>query len=460
MHAQIQPAAQLAQERSQRSGVRSWLGAAALFAFALAWFVLARDRDLDGQFLIDEAEWIGMGVVSYGLATTGTVPDSGATAQELELGAADPWRSGISESTFGWMNPVYPKLALGAVAHAAGVEQVSRDLYPRFYGVRNETALSGRRAARNDLLPALFPSRVLIAVLAAGIALALFALARMAGGTWSGIGAYGLWLASPTAREVAVYVRTDLAPMLFGLAALWWFLIHWRSAIGARDCKHQFASCLILGGLCGLAVGSKLNGALVSFAVPLWFVHGIRIAGPTTVVALWRGLLGLCLVGASCAAVFWLSLPALWGSWPWNSLPDLFQRWDASFVFQVRKSGEAVPRDWYDRIALVAQRALFDQEPLRQATGLWLGLPLAALGLMRLIYQALRAQALQGRIAGTLLLYLVVVLAGTTAWLPMDRDRFYQPLLPWIVVLEAVALGNLSSWLWSRRRRTAAAATL
>lgn len=417
----------------------SGLLAAGLFLLAGAFLLLARPAASEGPARIDENEWLAMGVVTYGLATTGSVPDRGASEAELGQAAEAPWRMGISESTFGWMNPVVPKLLFGRIAKSSGVEQTSRAIYPRFREAG--AGLRQRDAARKALKPALEPARRAVAGLAAALAVALFFAVRAGLGTAAGALAFALLLASPAFRESATYVRTGLFPLGFGLAAL--VLVQQTGGLlfGRGRPLLAAASAVFLGVLAGLAVGSKLNGALVSFAIAGWFVVLPFLRPPETRAGLIGLAARLALVGGLCAALFWLSLPSLWGELPWQAVPDLLDRWQASLVHQVRAGGGAAPEGLLDRAALCARRAFFEGEPLHQLTGLPLGLGLAAVGALALTRELLRSHSPRRSAVVALAIFGLVIAVGTTLWLPLDRERFFLPLLIPVVCLEGAAAG-------------------
>ncbi len=420
------------------SALRSGLLAASLFLLAGAVLLLARPADSRGPARIDENEWLAMGIVTNGLATTGKVPDRGASEAELAEASEAPWRLGISESTFGWMNPVVPKLLFGRIAKWSGVEETSRAIYPRFREAG--AGLRPRDAARKALKPALEPTRRAVAGLASALAVALFFAVRAGFGSAAGALAFALLLASPSFRESATYVRTGLFPLAFGLAAVVLVQQASHSLFGRGRPAVAAASGSALGVFAGLAVGSKLNGALVSFSIAGWFAVLPFLLRRDSRASLAALAVRLALVGSLCAALFWLSLPSLWGELPWQAVPDLLERWQGSLVHQIRAGGGAAPAGLLDRAALCARRSFFEGDPLFQLTGLPLGLPLAALGALALARELLRVHSPRRLAAIALAIFGLVLAIGTAAWLPLDRDRFFLPLLIPVVCLEGSAV--------------------
>lgn len=408
--------------------------AIAVFLVAFGVLVLARPEGGRGPARIDEAEWLSMGVVSWQLATTGSVPDRGASPTEAAEAATRPWRLGITESTFGWMNPVLPKLAFGAVSDAAGVRHTSRAIYPRFRGPRAGKAAKNR--AVEVLEPALEPNRKLVAGLGALCILGAFLVARATAGVAGGLAATLLLLLSPTFRDASTYVRTDLFPLAFGLLALA-FVQRWSPELfGRKPALRSALACAFLGLLAGLAVGCKLNGALTSFAIAGWFGILPALGERTSPRVLIARLAGIGLV---CASILWLCLPALWSELPWKALPDLLHQWRVSFDFQVQKSGGPAPTEALERAGLALRRAFFDQDPLAEFTGLPLGIALVPAGLVALVARFRSAP----RPYAALLVHVLVLVAGTALWLPLDRERFFLPLLVPLVLLQVQVAGLL-----------------
>ena len=428
-----------------------WLLPLALGLVASLWFHLGRDASRDGQLDIDEAEWLGMSIHSFQLLATGESRDLGATPEELDAAAADPWRLGIADSTFGWMNPLLPKLVFGAVAQVQGHRHAHRDVYMRF--LQDEPGQAERARARlvasQLFVPALAGGRAVTTLLAACVAALLFAAGRSLGGTTCGLVAWLLWAASPAAREAAQHVRTDLFPLAFSLAALAYALARRDRLAGARGARAQIGGGLVLGVLAGLAVGSKPNGALVAVAVALWLpaLWLLRPAGERTSFA--RGLLPASLAAAAaCLALFALFNVAAWGPAPLEGLAELRRRWEQSMVFNQRHYLHkiAIARDLPQRVSLALHGTLGRDEPLRALTGLPLGAPLLVGGLWLLVRDLVRG-ALDARASARVLLaWTAVIVTGTTLWLPMDWERFFLPYLPCMILLEAV----LVAWLLAR----------
>lgn len=422
--------------------------AAALFVLAAGWFhALGR---APAGFQVDEPEWIASGVHAWQLATTGRSVDEGATATERRAAAERPWRLGIEESTFGWMNPVLPKLAFGAAAAAAGVETTTRRAYERFQPAEYARPRAAAKAERGRFLPALAPARFVTTLAAAAVAVLLFGVVRVQAGAAGATAAYALWLASPTAREVAVYVRTGLFPLVFGLAALLVACLCWRELSGRRGTARLVLWALALGALCGLAVGSKLNGALVSFAVPLWLAAAAAGRGPGPRPPAARPLLALAVAALVCAALFWLALPGLWGEPPVAAVRGLLAAWHDFHVHMVRAGPAdiALPADLGGRLARVFERTARGNEPLYALTGLALGVVAVPAGLAALAVAARRCVP-----ARQVLAFVAVVATGTALWIPMDRARFYLPFVVLAILAEGALVGALARRFGARRAR-------
>ncbi|MEO0649691.1 MAG: hypothetical protein AAFZ65_03315 [Planctomycetota bacterium] len=418
---------------------RPWAGrlgiGAALFALALGWFLFDGSAPAD-ELRIDEGEWISSGVHAWQLATTGKSVDLGATPEERAADAQRPWRSGIESSTFGWMNPLLPKLLFGAAAQASGVDTTTRAAYMRFQ-TGNARYVAARREHQR-FAPALPATRFVVTLFGAAVAVLLFAVATRTAGVAAGLTAYALWLASPTGSQMADWVRTGLFPLAFGLAALWLVLARGPQLTGQRGLGPLVGTALLLGLLCGAAVGSKLNGALVSFAVPLWLLASWRAGDNEARPPLWRPALSLALTAAVCGLLFRLSLPGLWDVDPVSGLRRLLDAWGNSFDAMAKRANhDPVPEGLAGRLGLVGRRFFFELEPIRALTGIAAGVVLVPLATL-----AVGLRALRGALPAQLVLIHAVVLSvGTVAWLPLDAKRFFYPLVLVSVLLYAAALG-------------------
>ena len=410
--------------------------ALALFTLALVALHAGRNRERDGGFDRDEAEWLTLSAAHWAQLTGAGDPWRGLP-RPPDADELDPWRSGVHDSTFGFMNPGLPKAVFGATMAAGGHREWDPLLFPRFNRNRPRQA-----EARAVVQPALAGARGLVLGLSAAIAVLLCAAASRAAGPVAGGVAYALWLASPLIRDASNHVRTDFFPIAFGLAALWVAL-----ACGRR----RLLAAAGLGVLAGLAVGSKLNGALISLCAGAW------------ICAMWwgarheeRGGVGTLLVrwlvaGVACALVFLACCPWLWVSpaeWP-SSLALLFERWEGDIARnqELVAGNREVATTAGQKLALAARGALLRFDPLGELARAPLGVVLVPAGLA-----ALARAARERRRARTVLVYVLVVGVGTALFLPIDWDRFYLPFVPCVILCEACLVGSVVAWARGRFR--------
>lgn len=420
-----------------------------LLVAAAAALHLGRNRERDGGFDRDEAEWLTISVAHWQQLVGEGDPLhrlSGPRAGDPE---GNPWKIGIHQSTFGAMNPSAAKLVLGAVLSGAGHTDWDPRLYPRFSRdpvVRNQ--------ARAVVRPGLELGRRVVLVVSAAIAVLLFWIGRHLAGAVGGLVAFGLWLASPLVRDVTNYVRTDLFAMFFALAALLVVLVLAPAVGGRRGVAASFGGALLLGICAGLAVGSKLNGALVAGCVALWIPllwlagrRGARLpfsAGPGP---------ALLLAGAVCAGLFVFFNPLLWQS-PGQAVAEMgevLERWEADTALHQKNVAArlTVARTLAERVDLALDGTLGRDEPLHALTGLAWGWVLLAGGLAALL---LRLRRERDAVLATLV-FLAVTCAGTVAWLPLDWERYFLPFLPCMILLEAALVGIPLQALLARHRR-------
>jgi hypothetical protein len=449
-----------AQPRSPSRRARRALLELALAAVLLAgaWVVLGAVATWQHPDRTDEPEWVAISILHTDQLVHATAP-AGAELDPPEWREGNAWRRGVQRTMFGYPNPCLPKLVWGGLLHAAGFDQASPLVFDVF---ERADPAAGARAQR-ALDPALPLARRVVLALACLSAVLVFFAARAAlPGGWGWLCAalaYGLWFASPLVRTTATYVRTDFFMLPFVLGALLLALGGGRSLAGERGAGRQALLGLLLGLLCGLAVASKLNGALVCVCVAAWIPLAWWRARGLPGRASWRGpVLALGLAGATSFAVFYALNPRLWGD-PLGGVQDILARWERMLGFfqetWSQRTGVAIAQTLPERAALFVDRTLTRDDPWRALTGLPGGGALMLGGLALLAWRALRPGSTyelgaSGRSAQTLLGFALVFALGTALWLPIDWARFWLPVAPVVVVLEALCLAWLTRQAWER----------
>ncbi len=445
------PPAELDRALSRRPGRRGRARDTALYVvvpFVLAACVLwaARPAGRGERLEIDEAEWLTMSIHDALQITEGVSPFAGLAPSPYHRHEGDPWEVGIHQSTFGFMNPMLPKLVFGSVCLALGHRDYDPAVYPRFAkelpSGRAERALEAARAAAP-------PVRALVLALAALCAALLFRIARAVGGTAAGVATLISFLASPNVVDHATRIRTDFFPIAFGLAALCAAVARARADACGTSRGGSFRTAVLFGVLAGLAVGSKLNGALVAIQVgvfaPLLWAARRRASGVSFVRDVLQGWI---VASALCAGLFVLCMPHLWTQ-PLEGLATLWTSWQGDLAHQAELFGERLGRGdtLGARLALALRGLAGRYEPLHALTGLALGAPLQVAGLAWLARRAREAAS-----AALVVAYVIVVGLGTALWLPFGRDNFFLAFAPVVALLEGLAVGALAALLWSRFR--------
>lgn len=456
-------------KRTAREGRVSLDLLLAVVLFTVSCLVLSglRDRSLDGQLGSDEPEWIAASILHWDQLVSGA-PPAGADLRPGEPGVS-PWTIGFQRTTFGYMNPCLPKLIWGGTLSAAGHSEASIFAFQSF----RSSAPDGGRAAHLQLLEAEPLTRRVVLLLAAlsGVLIFFIGRATLQGRAGCIVGALAgaLWLASPLVLETASTIRTDyfMLPWCLGL----WLYATTRTELfsGARGGPALVRGCLIAGVLGGLAVSSKLNGALAPVAFGLWtplvwWLHRADPESPGEVPrASARDLgLGLLLAALTAFAIFVALNPLLW-SGPLDGVAEILRRWDKLMsYFQnewAPRTGVEVAHSLPERIGLFVRRTLERDEPIRALTGIPGGFVLL-LGTAALMTQALRRSVFKGTAPSSrdralaALCFCAVFLAGTAAWLPLDWARLYLPAAPALVLIEAALAGWFVQRALARRERT------
>ncbi len=416
--------------RTPASRLRALLLAALVFALALGLAFGTRDRRHDGKLGSDEPEWLAISILHWQQFAKGA-PPAGAELDAPETRSPNEWAQGVQRTTFGYMNPCLPKLVWGGLLVAAGHESASPLAFQVFHRATPERG----RAAQAELLPAEPLARRVVLVLSALSATLLFFCARslVAGraGLVAGLAAFAAWFATPLVHSTESYLRTDHFMLPFCLAGLLVALQRARATLGWG---------VLLGLCCGLAVSSKLNGGLLCVATALWALLAV-LREPTQ----WkRALVALLVAAALTLTLFYALNPRLWGE-PVDGVRDILARWDKLLAYfqdeLAPRTGVAVARALPERLTLFA-RTLGGGSFVAS----FAGVALALLGLVLLGLRAFRGC----RHARALLVFALVFVTGTVAWLPLDWERFYLTATPALVLLEAAPFAYAAER-WLRR---------
>lgn len=446
-HSEALPALEPTREAEEiASAVRSpWWSLPVLALVAAVFFHSVRPSEREQQFEIDEAEWLTISIQSWRQLTGDISPLAGLPAEKLPLPEdANLWKLGIHQSTFGFMNPMLPKFLFGALASAGGHDQYSALVYPRFGSERP----IGKERAKQMVVPPRRSARLLVLGLWS-LTAALLALCLRPVAGWPGaLVGLVLFCASPNVQDAATRVRTDVFPLCLGLLAL-----YWAQRMSQHIARGRVWSALGLGLCAGLAVGSKLNGALVAFCVGAYALLSWLCVSRNARTPFVRGPLRTWLLaGGLCCALFMLFSPHLWPA-PIEGLRDLSASWEGDIEHQKDRYGERLGRadDLAGHIKLGLTGALGEDEPLRALTGAPLGAGAMLIGMVGLLL------ALTGRIPtpsrtalALLLAYLLIMAVGTTLWLPFGRRSFFLPYGLLAAMLEGAAFGLV--WHFARQR--------
>lgn len=414
----------------RRRALREGLVAVVLLALALAAAFLTRERRNEGRLASDEPEWIAISILHWRQFALGE-PPAGAELDPPAERSQNPWKQGVQRTTFGYMNPCLPKLVWGAVFHATGHREASPHSFQLF---AKPDPPQRQRDAWTQLAAAERAARWTVLVLTAlsGVLLCYCAreLARGWAGWLAGAAAAALWFGTPLVQSTSNYIRTDHFMLPLCLAGL---------LVALRMPRPGLGWGALVGAACGLSVASKLNGGLLCLTAAAWCVLAVL----RNRADLRRSATALALAAALTIAIFYALNPRLWSA-PLEGVRDVLARWDALMSFfqdeHAPRTGVAVARTSGERIALF-WGALASKNAALGAASLVLG----ALGLAGLARDAWR----RDERAQTTLAFVLVFVAGTIAWLPLDWERFYLTATPALVLVQAAPL----TWLGRIRRQ-------
>jgi hypothetical protein len=419
----------------------TWI--AALLALATAWlcFGLPVGRDAERGFEVDEAEYLTLAIHSVRQAQGKT--DATLGTQLPRIDDLSPWRDGIHDSTFGFQSPGLPKLLFGAAGVAAGVGEVSAEVFPRFLppDLSRGAAKERRLAARELVLPALEPARRVARGLASLIAALLFAIAYSVSGAWAGprlryvCGAFAglLWITSPIAWEASAYVRPGLLPVLFWCAAL----------LATLKIKRPSILATVLGLCCGLATAGKLNGVLLAPLVPILLFFAQRANGLKARDAAKVAALCTPLAAVLSFAVFLVFAPGLWSD-TFSGLVQIVRLWRSDLAHQATLAVETIAISSGPMHSLrMGFSGLANTSGPLAGIAPFLGVVLLPLGLAALA----RGSKCGGQphVDRAVLAWSLFLLFASAWLIPMDRARYILPMVAPAALVQALLLARLLS---------------
>lgn len=402
----------------------------------------------------DEAEWTAISIVHDRQLGGGPPPGIELDRQNERL-QEDPWRQGVQATTFGWPNPGFHKWLWGKANRELAPESIDPFLFFRY----NRGDLRRASQAIVPLTPAIERARLVVAMASALCAVLLFFIARRLSGWLGGAVAMALWLFHPLVRLWSHQARPDFGMVALLLATIL-VILHASKAIrGEQGILARVAAWIALGGFAGLCVATKLNGALaaicVALCLPLMCTR--REAGFA-----WKSmLLAAPICGLLIVGLLWANFPYLWNS-PTEHLADVLAFWDKHMKFQQDRwegTGGVVARGFGDQLSLMSSRLSGAEDPIGAQLG-WSGYGIwILLGLGALLHSARRGPAAHP--TRLLLVCALVVLLGTSWWLPLDWDRYFFAPVALLVVIEASLVGLLVEALrrrWRASREASSAA--
>lgn len=282
----------------------------------------------------------------------------------------------------------------------------------------------------------LYAGRRLVPAFAGAAAVAIFSLTSMAAGIPAGLAAAALFHWNPVVETYGARALADLPMVAFALLALWYLACRvaagWTAALRA-----VIPRAAMLGFLIGVASAIKQNGAVMAcVAVATFGVWAAASHGRE----LTRALLVSAVVLVVSYGVYVAVNPILYSAPVTLSLAQV-KAWNLKFVGHATARPESALRDLPARVLAVAWVMAgnrFATLPFPWLTGVLAGIGVVALGV--------RARA-AGPWSGpcVLLLWSVVTVGVIAAWIPLDWDRYYLPVIAVASVLAGAALAPLGS---------------
>ncbi len=355
------------------------------------------------------------------------------------------WRRRLQKTTYGYINPNVGKVLIGLVLHLGGYDlpppRVFPSVYPGARGMVSSSAWLHRRAAEHE--PYFILGRQFSQWMMALGAVLVYVIARLCTNPACGLLAWYWFLVSALPQFLANRITTDPILLVAGLGtAITMVLVLDRWSRGGTPVHRRVLELLLIGVLLGITVSVKLNGALLCFAFGL-AVLGLWVGGRLRAYRTWEPALWLAGAALLAFGVFVLTTPYVWDDVP-KRIGQILGKWDAVLERQVGLHSEVALPEVSDRVRATWNGVVTRSGPSSWGGAATLATILVPAGFLVACWRSWRG--LRGREAArtwVALAWILVVVAGTVAWIPQDRERYILPALAPACVLGALAVHAL-----------------
>jgi 4-amino-4-deoxy-L-arabinose transferase-like glycosyltransferase len=265
----------------------------------------------------------------------------------------------------------------------------------------------------------------------------LYLAAALFFGRMAALLAAGLMLLSPLVLYYGRHAMTDAPLLCFMTLNLWLSGLFSRHASEGKWRKALWIAAVLGIGI-GLAAGTKLNGALSGIIFAAWCL--ILWAYQRKSV-----YLGAPLLAAVAAIFIFVSINPFLYREPVKKIEQMITfRSELSKIYQKEQPHLAL-ENIPVKVRKVLERTLMPGDKNYTFLGSRIGFPadlaLFLLGFFALILKAVKALIHDKKLPpdGLVLLYALILFAGTVLWIPMDWDRYFLPLVPPIALFCAFA---------------------
>ena len=338
------------------------------------------------------------------------------------------WQTGVVSPH--WESLVWQprKPPLGNVIIGLGLwwGNISMPAKPYGYNWRHDYRWNVEHGVNLPPERALRAGRSLVPFFAAAATTAVFSLAAGAGGIVGGLGAAALFHLNPVVRSHGSRALSDMVMLSLSLWALW-YLLRLVAPAWSESHVRLLRRTATFGVLTGLAAATKQNGALVGCAgvalFVMWSAGSIAALGLRG--ALTRTLLTMLVLAASAYGTFVLVNPQLHPAPIARTLAQA-EAWSNKFEEHQERRPEQALHTIGARVGAVSRvidGRSFATLPVPHVSGL--------LALVGGILMLAGPQGLPGwrGFPRSLLVWSVVTVCIVAAWIPLDWDRYYLPVI-------------------------------
>lgn len=386
-----------------------------LFLMLLFWFT--RDLDSYKNFNYDEAGYLSVSNLFFKLFF-------------IERDFSNPAWYG-SYRNYGPI-PQIPKYIIGLSLHLFGYGDKN---FEYFYFKWGESLEWNKRAGHVPPADVLYAARFPIAILGVFVVLLIFYICKLLC-DWK-VAVIALLLASfnPLILLLSRTVMVDIPFVLFSILGIF-FTFYFLKTM--KEKRRPWLFVFLIGLSMGLAVSSKLLAVITLLTVSIFFLIFLIVKKRKLVI------IYLAVILMLTTTIFVLFNPVL-HEHPIENTKILIKLSSDMLEQQKINSPDIIFTSFFQKVYFVFKKALItDFAPINSILKLPVDIFFFVFGIIALLKKEI-TNFLRKDITfnNLLIIWVFITFLGIIYWIPMDRARYYLPLIPCVIIIECYGINNI-----------------